>query len=495
MYQDADFSFAAQQNCFTVAGENGAVQSLDDDPFTLQSGIINRDKIDVIGSSLSMNYEFSNDILLSSITAYNKADRESQEDADGFSVRAVDVGYETHFKQLSEELRLASTAKQDFEWTVGLYLSTDELYTPLTESDYVDAFGGYRPNHAYLLETDSQAIFSHNEYHIDEKLTVVAGLRYTNETRSFKGGTITAAPGLGPDENGDFVPSLTEDLVPDFDDAAGFNEAYLDTELEFKKWSWRLGVNYQYDNDTFLYASAANGFKSGGFIGDVTTQAALERPYDEEDLTAYEIGIKADLLENTLRWNTSAFYYDYQDVILALVLDGEGDEADLFINTNVSNADIYGIETDITWLPAEFWEIRLGGTILDTEQEKVTPVQAQIDGSELPNAPKFSANFSIRYEKEIGDNYLMFAQLDGTTRSDHFAKPESIDLFELKGYTLLNASVVFEPMSSDWKVTAWVKNLTDESYYTYINDLSFAGAMIKTPGMPRTYGVKFSYSF
>jgi outer membrane receptor protein involved in Fe transport len=89
----------------------------------------------------------------------------------------------------------------------------------------------------------------------------------------------------------------------------------------------------------------------------------------------------------------------------------------------------------------------------------------------------------------------MFAQLDGTTRSDHFAKPESIDLFELKGYTLLNTSVVFEPMSSDWRVTAWVKNLTDESYYTYVNDLSFAGAMIKTPGMPRTYGVKFSYSF
>jgi len=491
LIENADYSFATQQNCSSVAGDNGRVQALDDDPFTLQSGVINRDEIEVFGTSLSLNYEF-NDLLLSSITNYSEADRMSQEDADGFTVRAVDVGYETHFKQISEELRLASLAKQPFEWTVGLYISSDELYTPLTESDYTDAFDGYRPNHAYQLDTDSVAIFTHNEYHIDDKFSVIAGLRYTHETRAFKGGTVTAVPGVGPDGNGDFVASMPPAIVPDVNDAASFNEAYLDKELTFDKWSWRIGLNYQVDANTFAYVSAANGFKSGGFIGDVTTQAALEKPYKEEDLTAYEIGVKADI-SDTLRWNTSAFYYDYTDIILAVTLAGELN--DLFINTNVSNADIYGIETDIIWIPADDWEIRFGGTILDTEQEKVTPVQAQIEGSELPNAPKISANFSIRYEKEISDDYLAFVQLDGTSRSDYYAKPESIELYELEGYTLLNASVVFTPMSEDWKITAWVKNLTDEQYYTYINDLSFAGAMIKTPGMPRTFGVKFSYNF
>lgn len=493
MYENADYSFAAQQNCVTVAGVNGTEQALDDDPFTLQGGIINRDKIDVFGTTLSMNYEFD-DILFSSITNYAKADRISQEDADGFSVRAVDVGYETQFKQVSEELRLASLTPQAFEWTVGLYLSSDELFTPLTESDYTDPFGGYRPNHAYQLDTDSVAVFTQNEYHINDKLSLVGGLRYTHETRTFKGGTLTTIPGLGPDSNGDFQASVDGDTVFDFNDPARYNEAYLDQKLTFDKWSWRLGANYTLDDDTFLYASVSNGFKSGGFIGDVTTQAALERPYDEETLTAYEVGIKADI-SDTLRWNTSAFYYDYRDIILALVLDGTGDETDLFINANASNADIYGIETDITWLPADNLEIRFGGTLLDTEQEKVTPVQAQIDGSELPNAPKVSANFSIRYEAEFGDDYFGYAQLDGMTRSDYYGKPESIDLFKIEGYSLLNASVVLMPMDENWRLSLWVKNLTDEQYYTYVNDLSFAGAIIKTPGLPRTYGVKVSYTF
>ena len=490
---NADYSFATQQNCVTVAGVNGTEQVLDDDPFTLQGGIINRDKVDVLSTTLSMNYEFDG-LLLSSITNYAEADRISQEDADGFSVRAVDVGYDTQFKQLSEELRLASLAPQKFDWTLGLYVSSDELVTPLTESDYTDAFGGYRPNHAYQLDSDSFAIFTHDEYHIDDKLSIVAGLRYTHETRSFRGGTLTATPGLGPDSNGDFQASLNGDAMLDLNDPARYNEAYLNRELTFDKWSWRLGLNYSLDDNTFVYASASNGFKSGGFIGDVTTQAALERPYDEETLTAYEVGVKADI-SDTLRWNTSAFYYDYRDIILAITLDGKEDEAGLFINTNVSNADIYGIESDIVWLPSYNWEVRLGATLLDTEQEKVTPVQAQIDGSELPNAPKVSANFSIRYEQEISDDYIAFYQFDGLTRSDYFAKPESLDLYEIEGYTLLNASIVLTSMDSEWTVSAWVKNLADEEYYTYINDLSFAGSMIKTPGMPRTYGVKFSYNF
>jgi len=493
MVANADYSFAAQQNCHTVAGANGTVQALDDDPFTLQSGVINRDEIDVFGTTLSMNYEF-NDLILSSITNYTEADRVSQEDADGFTVRAVDVGYDTQFKQASEELRLASLTPQKFDWTVGVYVSSDELFTPLTESDYTDAFGGYRPNHAYQLDGESAAIFTHNEYHIDDKLSIVAGLRYTHETRSFKGGTLTAIPGVGPDSNGDFQASLDGDTVLAFDDPARYNEAYLDRELTFDKWSWRLGVNYSLDDNTFLYASASNGFKSGGFIGDVTTQIALENPYDEETLTAYELGIKADI-SDTLRWNTSAFYYDYRDIILAITLDGQDEFADLFINANVSNADIYGIETDITWLPTDNLEIRFGGTLLDTEQEKVTPVQAQIDGSELPNAPKVSANFSVRYEAEINDDYFTFLQFDGVTRSDYYAKPESLDLYKIEGYTLLNTSVVLSPTDENWQLTVWVKNLADEEYYTYINDLSFAGAMIKTPGTPRTYGVKFSYNF
>ena len=497
---DADFSFANQQQCKFGDDTNGnPVVSADDDPYTLQSGIINRDEIDVLGTSLAMNYEFS-DILFTSITAYAKADRVSQEDADGSILRLVDVGYETQYKQLSEELRLTSLAKQKLEWTVGLYVSTDELYTPLTETDQTEwAVFNYRENHTYQLDTDSIALFTQNEYHINDKLSLVAGLRYTHETRAFKGGTYDLLEsdghfGGGPNSNGDFVPGPKP--LPNLDDESSFDAvaAYTNQEITFDKWSWRLGANYQINEDMFTYVSVANGFKSGGFIGDITTQPAIEDPYDEETLTAYEVGFKADLFDYTVRWNSALFYYDYQDVILALSVEQPGGNS-IFTNDNVSDADVYGIETDITWVPAENWELRLGGTLLETEQKQLVTVDLPIEGSDLPNAPKFSANYSVRYETELSENFVAFFQVDGTTRSKYYARAHSTPLTELEGYSLFNASVVIASNTDDWQVTLWAKNLTDETYYTYMNDLSWAGSIIKTPGTPRTYGIKFAYSF
>jgi outer membrane receptor protein involved in Fe transport len=86
-------------------------------------------------------------------------------------------------------------------------------------------------------------------------------------------------------------------------------------------------------------------------------------------------------------------------------------------------------------------------------------------------------------------------QLDGTTRSEHYAKSWSTELTKLESYTLLNASVVLTPKDADWKVTSWVKNLADEEYYTYMNGLTWTGSIIKAPSMLTTYGVKLSYSF
>jgi len=284
-----DLSFSGQQQCYSLANADiDKVQSLDGDPFTLQGGVINRDEIEVLGTSIAFNYEFD-DMLLSSVTSYNSADRVSQEDADGTTLRAIDVGYETHFKQYSEELRLASMSPQALEWTIGLYLSTDSLETPRTETDLSDIFGGFRQNHAYQLDTDSVAIFSHNEYHLDDELSIVAGLRYTYENRAFKGGTLNVDSGSGPKASGDFVPSPTP--VPDYDDASDFDVAYIDDDITFRKWSWRLGLNYQLSDESFVYGSVSNGFKSGGFVGDITNQQVLENSYDAEMLTAFDIGI------------------------------------------------------------------------------------------------------------------------------------------------------------------------------------------------------------
>lgn len=473
--------------------DNTIVPIDDNDPFTLQSSVINRDDISAFGSSLNISYELIEGLTLTSVTGHNKVDRKSQEDADGSPQRNVDVGYETDFEQFSEELRLSSVGQGRWDWTLGAYYSTDTLDTPLTETDLFGIDFG-RQNHSYVLETDSFAVFLHNEFQVTEPLSVFGGLRYTYETRDFRGGTTNVVAGVGPSSGGDFVPSVTPATTE-------FDAAFLDREITFKEISWTVGASLDISDQAMVYAKIANGFKSGGFIGDITDQTILQEPYDEETLTAYEIGLKSDWLGKTLRWNTSVFYYDYQDVILTLTVPSADNPVpfDLLINENGADADVYGIESDIWLLPTEGLDIKFGFIYLDTETTAIPTspfsIGERLDGNELVYAPKFSANGLVRYEAPIANGWLGFGQFDFTTRTKHWAEATNVDVSRIEGYTLLNARVGIGSAGEKWQISAWIKNIADEQYTQYVNDLSGLGAVLITPGYPRTYGLNLSLNF
>ena len=490
-------------------GGFGAVQMDDDDPYTTQSGVINRDEIEAFGSSLELSWHMD-DISVASITGYNEADRKSQEDADGSMLRNVDVGYQTEFWQFTEELRFSNEGEDGWKWTLGFFYSKDELEAPRTETSLADLFGVHE-NHAYMLETESYAAFMHNEINLSDTLTLVAGIRFTDEERSFEGGTIGT---FGDDQfydvsttGGDFVYAPNLDLGGDyslasFNNAVGATEylsAHIDETIDFQKWSWRLGLNWDVSDSTLAYASISNGFKSGGFVGDITLQEILQEPYDEETLTATEVGIKSDLLDGTLRWNTSAFYYDYQDIILALTITGAGHLDTFLINDNGADATIYGVESDLWWSPTDNLDIKLGFTILETEFEaiEVQPfdVSDDVDGSELPYAPDFSANGLIRYEDSLTDNLLWSAQVDFTHRADHYAESQNSAINQLDGYTLFNLRFGLTSVDESWSAAIWMKNVADKEYYQYLNDLQGLGSVLTTPGASQTYGLDVSFRF
>ncbi len=478
---------------------DGFGQSLidDDEPFSLQNGVINRDEIEAYGGSLALSWDLGS-ITITSITGYNTVDRLSQEDADGSFERNIDVGYETEFTQVTEELRFANSGEGAWNWTVGLFYSTDELETPRTETDLGDLFGGFRQNHAYELETDSFAIFWHNDFRINDTVSIIAGIRYTDEERSFRGGTITVDPGSAPTANGDFIPSPGP-LPVNLSDPAIFDSAFLDNTVDFQEFSWRFGANFDLNESTLLYASVSNGFKSGGFVGDITVTDILVEPYDEETLTAYEIGLKTDLFGGSVRWNSSLFYYDYKDIILALTITGNPALDLLLTNENGADADIFGFESEMWWVPTDNLNIKFGFTYLDTEQDALdtSPFQVSedLDGSELPYAPEFSANGLMRYESSIFEQFTGSIQFDFTTRSHHFGEAQNTDVSRLSGYTLFNARVGLEPLEGNWSAALWIKNLSDKEYFQYVNDLQGLGSIIRTPGYPQTFGLDVSFKF
>ena len=431
----------------------GAALLDDGDPFTLTSGVINRDEIKAFGTVFSIDYELWNEVTLTSITGYNEVERQSQEDADGSMQRNIDVGYETDFVQFSEELRFSSSGDGPWTWTFGLFYSTDELDTPLTETDLTDLFEDFRQSHTYKLETDSFALFLHDEYRLTDRLSVIGGLRYTSEERAFRGGTFDVPPGAGPSPAGDFVASF-KPVTP------GEYYAFLEDEITFEEVSWTVGAHLDISDQAMLYARIANGFKSGGFIGDITEQPILEEPYDEETLTAYEIGLKSDLLNGGLRWNTTLFYYDYQDIILALSIEGSGLDT-LLINENGADAEIYGLESEIRLAPADGLEISFGVVWMDSEMSGIQTspfdVSERLEGNEMPYAPEFSANGMVRYEVPAANGYSVYGQFDFTTRGEHWAESDNVNVSRIDGYTLLNARFGIRIPGNRGIVTVWVK--------------------------------------
>ena len=278
--------------------------------------------------------------------------------------------------------------------------------------------------------------------------------------------------------------------------------AFLDREIDFDEVSWTIGASFDVSDQAMVYAKIANGFKSGGFIGDITVNSILNEPYDEETLTAFEIGLKSDWLDGRLRWNTSFFYYDYEDIILALNIPNDSipdSTIDLLINENGADADLYGLESELWLLPTEGLDIKFAFTVMDTEttgiQTSPFPVNERLDDNELVYAPKFSANGLVRYETPIAGGWLGFGQFDFTTRTKHWAESTNVPVSEIEGYTLLNARIgigIAKPEMGSFLV---VQNLTDEQYTQYINDLAGLGAILKTPGYPRTYGLDLSWNF
>ncbi|MCY3751572.1 MAG: TonB-dependent receptor, partial [Gammaproteobacteria bacterium] len=119
----------------------------------------------------------------------------------------------------------------------------------------------------------------------------------------------------------------------------------------------------------------------------------------------------------------------------------------------------------------------------------------RLDGNELPYAPEFSANGMIRYQMQMAEGWKGHAQFDFSSLSDHWGESDNINFSKLDGYTLLNARVGLGSETDNWSVGVWCRNLTDKEYFIYVNNLQAFGSILRTPGIPRTYGVDVSLRF
>ena len=247
-----------------------------------------------------------------------------------------------------------------------------------------------------------------------------------------------------------------------------------------------------------LFASFSRGFKSGGFNAgfmDIDMQVArdvfgVNVQYDEEELDAYEIGVKSELAGGRLRLNATALYYDYSD-FQALTFFGI---SQFIINTD---AEVTGGEVELVAAPLEGLELSFGLSLLDTEVDEVRNLNTGelLQNNEMVLAPELSFNGLIRYEFEALGG-MISAQADFNYQDDHFFDVVNQDIAQEDSYTVWNARLGYRSASDNWEVAVWGKNITDEEYRVYTFDFTGPGGFNQQFFAPPSwYGVTLSYRY
>ena len=306
---------------------------------------------------LTANWDLG-DMALTSVTGATELDRVWAEVSVDHTPSITPYGTiekDEEISQVSQELRL-SGGDDSFSWMLGAFYSSDEVetdnYIELTEVSAINdpdlGLGGLDLAWGYLQETESMAVYGNTELALGDKLTLVAGLRYSDETREFKNaGTYLAFDDALLDADATFFGEDFDGVLTPF--------TSQDDEISENRVSGKLGLDYRANDDVLIYGSVSTGFKSGGYFGDFTFDSSELAPFGIEEVTAIEAGFKATMAGGSLQLNGAIFNYDYEGIQTVIATD-----AGTFPLTNADEATINGAELDLNWAPTESLDMRPG---------------------------------------------------------------------------------------------------------------------------------------
>lgn len=407
---------------------------------------------DAFGAALTVDWDLET-FSIRSISAYEAMDYARQEDFDSTVLSAGNNDYSGDLTTFSQEVRATSEGGRDWDWIVGAFYGVDEL----DESDVFDEtdhpfFLDLVLDEVYNQETASLALYNHNDIVLSDDWNLTVGARFTDEERTFTGGTV------------------------------GFAE--VDTTVNYSELTGRLGVDYSLGDAAMAYASYSRGYKTGGFTGFFVFVPEEKDPYNPEFIDAWEVGFKSDLANGLLRLNGAAFTYDYEDLQAFAGVDG------FFRIFNVESVRVNGAELDAWWVPAESLDIRAGIGWLDTEVTESTLPDVAV-GHRLGNAPELQFNASLAWERPLANGNLVRAMFSASYQGDVnysiTGNPNQVQ----DAYWLANARIGIGADDGRWTVSVWGKNLGDVAYFGEI--FSDGALAVGFPAAPRTLGLTANF--
>lgn len=379
----------------------------------------------------------------------------------------------TDAHQWSQEARFDGSASFG-NWVVGAYFYKDERDF-LTSFPHV--FGGNQT--VSNLQTRSLAAFGQLDYRLTDTVTVVAGLRYSDETR-------------------DIVQVATTDLL-DPDTTVTDSRKTKDGRT-----TGRLTAEWRPRDGLMLYGGASTGFKSGTFAQSLNVARGIVSVAPEE-VTTYELGLKGRLWDGRGQLALTLYNNNYRDFQATGSTIDPVTQTPVNLLRNVGKLRANGVEAELTLLPLDSLQVNLGFTYTDTrvsstqnsgEYDVETGELYYYDGNPAANTPKTRVNGSIRWMAppvSVGQLGALVAfnwqdEVNLSASGNRYLRQEAYGTVDLTG--------LWESPTRHYYGQLFVQNLTNEQVAGSQFLIDFIGTRATVWGLaPRTYGVRVGVNF
>lgn len=478
--------------------------------------------VELEGFSFLARYDVSENLQLKYVASSRESYSPTNIDFDNTAVDVFDVPAIYEDENTTHELQ-ANYTGESFSLTGGLYYYDGEScgsFDAILGALGRIAFGtpGLTREVNGCNNSESTAVYVQSSIDLTDQLSMTLGARYTDETKEATVNNGLIFDNVYPTTG--WIPGYIRpvgtfpgnNLVPQVlgQDTGGDTFPDGPSKESWSRFTPRIGLEYQVNDDTMVFASYAQGFKSGTF----NPRATINEPAaDPEIVDSFEIGVKSDVSSN-LRANVTLFNLDHKDRQYISVLPVTSPEDLNQILGNVGKSTSTGLEAEITYVASNALTFDFALGYIDAEFEEVLTLDPDtgnsIDISDqfaISNTPEYTANFSANYTLETDVGYFMFVA-NYYYRDDYNIDETANSLLSQDGYGLANVSITWESESGQYYAGLHAKNLTDEEYlvggYQFVtqnDDGSFTpgtggdNTLIGYYGDPRTVQLTVGYRF
>lgn len=436
---------------------------------------------------------------LTVIPAYRSEKYDSLIYTPGFS-----FAEEQNAKQKSFEARLGNQTDA-VKWVGGVYYyDMDQEFTFTVDNNLL---GQNAVIDFPSQSTTSWAVFGEATISIVDPLRIIAGVRYTEDEQK---GVV----------NNNSLSYFTPQATPAFDPVLEFPYDFVNrVKINSDAVSWKGGLEFDVTADSMLFLTVSRGFKGGGFFQDPTGQLDTDNiTFEPEQLTAWELGSRNRFLNNSLQVNLGAFYWEYEDQQVQF-LGNNTLGLPAFLTANAGNSTIYGAELDVTWRITQADTLRVAGAYLHAvydEFERIMPgfsvkpgtacsivptsspglVVSDCSDLVMQRAPKWTGSMNYEHAFDLPNGGAIIFGADAIYSGEKYLTvdytPEGFVGDALVG----NVDLAYRAPDDRWSITAWVKNVSEEEFYTG-GDVSVLNPnlVFATINPPRTYGLRFNVNF